>query len=118
MEDLQIGRRWRHRPRRTKLHCGARGHEVNRKNPRNHRSRQTNAQIRVPVMIECDLIAGAVRGLLSGDFGFTVAVRRATVLCATEHEVLFAGDTSAPQEHRDEQQGKQRTGERAAHHHF
>ena len=118
MEDLQIRRRWRRRPRRMKLCSGMLGREVNRKNPRNHRSRQTSAQIRVPVMIERDLIAGAAWSLLAGNFGFAMPVRRAAVLCAAEHEVLFAGDASAPEERCDQQQGKQRTGERAPHHHF
>jgi hypothetical protein len=31
---------------------------------------------------------------------------------------LFARDASSPEERRDQQQGKQRTGERAPHHHF
>src|SRR5690242_5814698 len=69
-------------------------------------------KIKSLLMIEGDLIALAARAVFDGCFPFAMAVRIAAAMRLSEHEVLFARDAAAPQQRYDEQQRKQRTGER------
>jgi hypothetical protein len=54
-------------------------------------------------MIEGKLFAFAARALIRGRFGFAMTVRITAVFRALQHEVLLAGDATAPKQSCDQQ---------------
>ena len=69
-----------------------------------------DVEIKGLVMVESNLFAFGAGVLLRGSLGFTVTVGGATAFYTRPHEVLFAGDTAAPNKCGNEQQRKKRTG--------
>jgi hypothetical protein len=62
------------------------------------------------LMIEGDLLAVAGGAVFYGCFPFAMTVRVAATTRLSEHEVLFARDTAAPNQSGRKQQRKKRTG--------
>jgi hypothetical protein len=116
VEYLQIRRRWLDRantvPALQALDGAGRNIHFDRSD-----DRQLDVVIYRFVMVEGDLGAFA-SGILLGRrfFRFAMAVRRAAALRPSEHKILFAGDAPTPDQRREEEQGKKRTGEGSAQH--
>jgi len=72
---------------------------------------KSNVEIERLLIVKSYLLALA-SGVLrrSGCLGFAMTVRRAAAFHSRPHEVLFAGDATAPDEGCEKQQRKERTG--------